>query len=82
MRAFRLMCTPSNLKALPPKKSLQRLVDRFEREAAVRAVISSGPTPVSPEDISKMEDYFTNNQEVHISQAVVDIGLSNRHGKS
>jgi hypothetical protein len=76
MRAFRKKFFPKAPKSVPGKSSFMRLLQRFDTETSVRPVSPLGPDLVPPEDIVLVKEYFKQNKQAHIRQAVSDLGLS------
>ena len=76
MRSYRKKFFPGTPRKVPKRTSFERLVNGFQTDTSVRPVKFPGKTPVSGEDVERVRQYFRNNKENHLRQAVIDLGFS------
>ena len=76
MRAYRQVFFPKKPWSVPKRNTFQRLLDRFETDAAVRPIKPAGKSPVTLAEVVRVEPYFKVNKKNHIRQAVQDLGFS------
>ena len=76
MRAYRQVFFPKKPWSVPKRNTFQRLLDRFETDAAVRLIKPAGKSPVTLAEVVRVESYFKVNKKNHIRQAVQDLGFS------
>ena len=75
-RAFRKKFFPKNPRKVPKLHAFSRLVERFQKDAAVRPKTTPGSPETSAEDVQRVKSFFLRNKKAHIRQAVHELDLS------
>ena len=77
-RAFiRKFLTYADHRKAPPVSAFRRLIIRFEESGGTTGRCKEQEvTAVTPENVARVEEFFTNNPKSHISDAVTELQLS------
>ena len=75
-RAFRLNFFRDKSRKVPDILAFKRLVQRFKESGSVRPVQTPGRAPLPPDDVRRVNQFFTEHPKAHIRLAATSLGMS------
>ena len=75
-RAFRLHFFRDSNRNVPNLLAFNRLIQRFKVTASVRPAKTPGRAPPPPDEVQKVEQFFTEHPKAHIRLAAKKLGMS------